>query len=418
MPPTWVPWTRRALAGFVLGVAAARPALATGFAARAGTLFHPPPADPFRAPIVTRIALPDAPGLQAIWGALGRDRAGRIWAGISAGADGGSALLCRHDPTTGQTVAMGDVLGNLRRLGLHHAGEGQIKIHSRIVEGDDGWLYFTSTDEEGEIDDGQVAPPRWGSHIWRTRPESDRWEHLLAVPEGLTCGAGFGRWYYALGLWGHVLYRLDTATGAIARVLVGAPGGHMSRNFVVDRRGHAFVPRVQLAKDGVTAELVEFTPALHELAATTLPNYSAGPKPGDSHGITGLVTLADGALLIAASSGFLYRIGAGQGENAAPVRPLGWFDPAGRGYVSGLQSWDGGKLLAGLVVNGPGQRHLVVRNLTAGTAQALPLHDGLGEWVLLYGSQTEDAQGRFYVGGRYHDGPRLLPVLLRLAWDP
>ncbi|HTN12925.1 MAG TPA: hypothetical protein VL154_18305 [Acetobacteraceae bacterium] len=409
-------WTRRGLAGAALALATVPKARAEGFAARAGTLFRPPPADPWRAPAITRIALPDAPGLQAIWGALGRDRAGRIWAGISAGADGGSALLCRHDPATGQTVAMGDVLGNLRRLGLARAGEGQIKIHSRIVEADDGRIYFTSTDEEGEVDEGDVAPPRWGSHIWRTRPDSDHWEHLLAVPEGLTCGAGFGRWYYALGLWGHVLYRLDTVSGDVARVVVGAPGGHMSRNFVVDRRGHAFVPRVRLVKDGVAAELVEFTPALHEVAATPLPEYSAGAKPGNSHGITGLVTLADGATLIAASSGALYRIDAGRGESPAPVRPLGWFDPAGRGYVSGLQSWDGGSLVAGLVVNGPGHRHLVVRDLAAGTARTLPLNDGLGEWVLLYGSQTEDAQGRFYVGGRYHDGPRLLPVLLRLAW--
>jgi hypothetical protein len=398
-----------------LGLAALAGLLPRPARAEPGGPFGPLPANPFAAPTVTRIALPEIAGAQAIWGATGRDRQGRIWFGVSAGEDGGSAHLLRLEPETGRVAVMGDVLANLRRLGRLRAGEGQIKLHSRIIEADDGFLYFTSTDEQGEEDDGS-APPRWGSHLWRTRPDSAQWEHLLAVPEGLTCGAGYGRWIYALGLWGHVLYRYDTATGAVGRVVVGAPGGHMSRNFVVDSRGHAFVPRVRAVPGGVAADLVEFSPDLRELAANPLENYSSGAKPGDSHGITGLLTLADGATLIASSAGFLHRIGPGLGDAPAPVRPLGWFDPGGRGYVSGLDSWDGGSLIGGIVVNGPGQRHWVVRDLASGRAAALPLRDGLGEWVLLYGSQTADRLGRFYVAGRIHVGLALRPVVLRLSW--
>ena len=157
-----------------------------------------------------------------------------------------SAHLFEYDPGEPRMRDRGDVLSNLRRIDRARPGESQVKIHSRIIFADDGYLYFTSTDEEGEQKDGS-APPRWGSHLWRLRPygNSDGWEHLLAAPEGLTCAAGIGFWVYALGLWNHVLYRFDTAGGPVRRVVVGSVGGHMSRNLVVDTNGHVYVPRVQ-----------------------------------------------------------------------------------------------------------------------------------------------------------------------------
>ncbi|MBN8890595.1 MAG: hypothetical protein BGP12_02860 [Rhodospirillales bacterium 70-18] len=408
--------TRRQAGAALVGALAAPAAAAAAqrsAAQRAASVFVRPPADPFRAPRVRRILLPDFPGAHAIWGATGRDDQGRIWAGVSADGGERSARLCRYDPANGRIAVMGDVLGNLRRLGLLRPGESQIKIHSRIVPADDGYLYFTSTDEDGEVDDGS-APPRWGSHMWRTRPDSDRWEHLLAVPEGLTCGAGYGRWIYALGLWDHVLYRYDTVSGAVGRVVVGSVGGHQSRNFVVDARGHAFVPRVRRVAGGLAAELVEFDPALVERAATPLANYAIGPEPGAAHGITGLVTLADGAIVIATSTGTLHRIGPAAAGEAAVVRPLGWFMPDGPAYVSGLDTWDGRRLIAGMAPDGVVGWHWVVRDLTGGTVRVRPLDTGIPGRVLLYGSQTADARGRFYVGGRYHDGPRLRPVLLQV----
>src|SRR4029077_14421392 len=130
----------------------------------------------------------------------------------------------------------------LSRAGLLRVGEHQAKIHSKIVQGPDGWLYFASMDEEGEKDDGS-ALPKWGGHLWRLRLSTNRWEHLLSTPEALLAVGGGDRFIYALGYFDHVLYEFDTRTGEIRHVRVGAVDGHISRNVLVDYRGHVFVPR-------------------------------------------------------------------------------------------------------------------------------------------------------------------------------
>ena len=53
-------------------------------------------------------------------------------------------------------------------------------------------------DEHGEdTDSGRL--PTWGSHLWRLRLADHRWEHLLAVPEGLIAVASSGPRIVALG---------------------------------------------------------------------------------------------------------------------------------------------------------------------------------------------------------------------------
>ena len=66
----------------------------------------------------------------------------------------------------------------------------------------------------------------------------------LAVPEALIAVAGAGRWIYTLGYFNHVLYQYDCETGKHQSITVGAVGGHISRNFFCDIRGHAYVPRL------------------------------------------------------------------------------------------------------------------------------------------------------------------------------
>ena len=106
-------------------------------------------------PTVRVIALPDFWGEYAIWGATGVDARGRIYLGITSNDSGsGSAHLFRYDPDTGVVSDRGAVLDQLARLGLRRPGEKQMKIHSRIVLMPDGYLYFSSMDENGEAEDG------------------------------------------------------------------------------------------------------------------------------------------------------------------------------------------------------------------------------------------------------------------------
>ena len=390
---------RRALLGGAVGLA-----VPTFAAARL-------PRDITRPPRLRQIKLPEFPGANAIWGATGRDARGGIWAGVSALGGGNSAHLVEFDPTISRVFDRGDVLGELAKLGPRPGEESQNKLHSRMVQAADGWLYFASTDEAGETD---TTPPRWGAHLWRLRPGVGRWDHVLAVPEGLIALAGAGRWIYALGLWDHVLYCHDTSTRLTTRMVVGSVAGHMSRNFVVDGAGHAYVPRVTLGRDRLVASLVEVTPGLEIIGETPLEHYADTASPAAAQGITGFVALADGSQVIATSVGHLYRI-TPRPYGAASVLPLGWFHPDGPAFTPSLFTWDGVRYIVGVVRDAAMAWQWVVYDLTTrrGAAQPFP-HGETEKPLLLYGSMTSDLQGRFYLGGRRRQGEQRFPVLLQL----
>ena len=130
---------------------------------RAGLLVTPITALPSDSPAIKEITPPAFPDAYAVWSSTGRDLGGRIWYGISANAPRMSAHLMQYDPESDTWKDRGAVLEQLRAAGLLRAGEGQIKIHSRMVTAEDGWIYFASTDEDGESEDGSV--PRDGAGI-------------------------------------------------------------------------------------------------------------------------------------------------------------------------------------------------------------------------------------------------------------
>lgn len=396
-------------------VAGAGPASAqiTEVEKRTGSRFAPLQGDPWRAPRTRILDAPDFADANSIWGATGRDASGHIWIGVSAKVPGGSAHLMRFDPASSEWRDHGSVVERLAEAGALHPGAGQVKIHSKIVPGDDGRLYFTSMDEEGEAEDGS-ALPKWGSHLWRIDPVSGRWEHLLAAPEGLVAAAGGGRWIHALGYWDHVLYRFDTVTQEQRRVVVGAVGGHVSRNMIASPDGHAFVPRVTRDSYGtLRAALVEFDADLQERAATPLEFYFGEAPSAEDHGIVGLAALADGRSLFTTHAGQLYSIEPREGA-AARITALGWFHPRGASYAPSLFALDGRTLVAG-IARRDDRYEWIVFDLASRTSRAFPFdtHDVPGP--LLYGSITRDDAGRCYVGGwrSTPDGHR--PLLIQVG---
>ena len=407
------------LAASASGGAVAQSA-APGYAELTGSRFVAAPADPLQAPSVTELTLPQIADGNAIWGATGRDARGHVWVGVSAKSPGMSAHLFEYDPKAGSWRDHGGVVDQLKAAGLHRHGEGQVKIHSRIVPGADGWLYFASMDEEGEQADGS-ALPIWGGHLWRIHPVRGTWEHLLTTPEGLVAVSGVGRYVYALGYWGHVLYQYDTASKAIGRVAVGSVGGHTSRNVLSDARGHAFVPRVSTAAKGRTPDvsLVEYDTALREIGQTPLDFYLDKTRPVPmNHGIVGLAYRPSGELLFTTHPGHLYAIEA-RGDGPAQVRSLGWMGSNRNTYTPSLFVLGGDHQVAGV---GYRRRPLgfdwLVRDLAGGQAGAFPIDIGSLENVLLYGSITRDDAGRMYVGGWTAAGERgraRRPLLLQIT---
>jgi hypothetical protein len=418
-------------AGRVAGVARAEPGAERTLAQQTGSFFAPAPRHPSHPPRVTEIPLPDIQGAYAIWGATGRDHRGHIWFGVSVrGVLQPSAHLFEYVPETGDLIDRGDVVGQLRQLGLLRPGEGQMKIHSRIVQADDGYLYFASMDEQGERGDG-TRLPTWGSHFWRLRPEEPGWEHLLHVPYGLVAVSGVGRYVYILGYFGHPLIQYDTVTGRFRGAQVGAHGGHVSRNLLSDGRGHVFIPRLVYREvpdpndrrpnprlyRKLTSTLLELDAGLKIVAETPLEDYFRG-LANDSHGIIAVTYLADGSMAFATHLGRLYRIVPQQGARAK-LFPLGWFRPEGSGYAPALFTFEGRRYLVGLAEHKARRFDWLVYDLKTNRSTSVPLAlDHVGrppvESLLLYGSITRDSRGGFYVAGSYINRSGQHPILLRL----
>jgi hypothetical protein len=391
------------------------------FEQRSLSLFTAAPANPYRLPRVERVPLPDFPGACAVWGSTGRDARGHVWFGVSAaGTLVPSARLYEYVPETRTLFDRGGVVEQLRQAGIWRDSEGQMKIHSRIVQGADSYLYFASMDEQGEDEDGTKLPT-WGSHLWRIDPETHKWEHLLAAPEGLIAVAGMGRHIFALGYFGHVLYHFDCRTKAIHSVTVGSLGGHISRHFLADDRGHAYVPRLRRADTSLepVVTLAEFDSTLKEIKETPLKHYySVGPL-AHNHGIVGFQYLADRSLVFVTSLGFLYQVRPPFDDGPAAVSELGWLNSSGPVYAPVLFSYDGQRYVLSLTCESPEQ--WVVFDLDTRKSQAIPLDMAAGQndvgGRVLYGSLTRDNAGAFYVVGTAaaNDEPgRNKPVVFRL----
>jgi hypothetical protein len=361
------------------------------------------------------ISLPDFWGAYAIWGATGNDRQGRIWFSVTSNDEkSASAHLFQFDPTANTITDRGNVMAELERIRPRKPGERQMKIHSRIVQMADGFLYFSSMDESGENADGSTLPTS-GGHLWRLRRAGLPWEHLTSAPQALIAVAGGGPYVYALGYFNHVLFQFDTRTKAVRSVSVGSAGGHVSRNFFADDRGHAFVPRVVRDAAGtLIASLVEFDPRLKEVSSHPLAEYFERGLD-DSHGIVAVHPDGARGWYFVTGKGRLYQV-----EIAAdgPSRILdrGWFHPAGPRYVASMfRDQADGRLFGVASSSSYGDRRFEwitrapddVRTLAPfryGDADQFP--DG----AVLYGSMTRDLAGRFYVVGSMKYKPVMLQV--------
>ena len=381
-------------------------------------------------PTVTKLPIGTFSDGHAIWGSTGQDAQGHIWFGITTGGEVPSAHLIDFDPASDKQVDRGNVVEQLERAGVARKGEHQSKIHSKIVPGPDGFLYFASMDEEGENENGSRLPT-WGGHLWRMNQTTYKWEHLLATREALIAVAGGGKFIFSLGYFGHVLYRYDTTNGSTAKVEVGSVGGHISRNFVADYRGHAFVPRLRgmaAAPDqqSTRASIVEFDGNLREVKETPIDyDKYTDRNPTEAHGIIAVQEMNDRSWYFTTHVGFLYHIvppapaGDAIDESAAPVTPVSWFHPNGRTYVPSLFTTDGTNTLLGLshdiLAEGwTGRYQWLTCDLTALRCLVAPF--GLSgdpesfSQDLLYGSATRDAAGRHYVVGMAGFQPIVLRV--------
>lgn len=388
---------------------------------RLGTRFTPVRSYDFVAPRVSEVSMQPALAGDTIWGAIGRDDRGHLYFGTSVrvGAEA-SAHLYRYDPGTRILESQGDVVSQLKRHGLYRPGLGQNKLHSKFYQADDGYVYFSSFDEQGE--DAQNNPT-WGGHLWRKLPEAQEWEHLLAAPEALVAVNSYGNYVYTLGYWGHVLYQYDTLTGVISRVEVGSVPGHVSRNFLVDLNGHAYVPTLRRSESGVwQGYLNEYDTKLTLVGSYEMPSYRL-EVPSRHHGIVGYTAMENGDIAFTTSDGGLYTLHV----FAAPANRLdyrGPMHPSGKGYVASLFTIDGRGLVLGFnKIHGKNKYELIIYELLTQAVATYPLDTSHLRGLLLYGTATRDDTGSFYLvghGRRLEESasrPLLLEIPVASLWE-
>lgn len=395
---------------------------------RLGTKFHDSSIRWQQSPKFTEISIPEISNRYAIWGATGRDDFGNLYLGVSCRGDWkDSASLCRISVGELNATEIGDAVTNLRRLEMASDATMQMKIHSKPVQADDGYLYFASMDEYGETEDG-TRLPFYGSNLWRipvgvagADPSEGEWEHLLALPEGVVATACTGRYVYALGYYQHTLYQFDTENSGVRKIQVGSSGGHVSRNFLVDLQEHVYVPRVVLRGTGdYVVQLIEFDTDLREIASHPIDDYGA-TSGFDSHGIVGFAFLKTGDCIFTTAKGAMYHLKPAV-DAASNLERLGWFHPSGESYPSVLCSPDGESIICGLTQL-QGGFEWVVYNLDQWRGEVLPLSPSAKgllqrKAVLAYGSNTRDQDGDAIVAGWYQDenSGKHLPYAARIQW--
>jgi len=304
------------------------------------------PEDPYKLPEIKLIPVPDFPGKESIWGANGMDHRGHLWFGVTTTKGVSNAHLFEYDPVENKMTDRGSVVDKLKELKIAE-NVGQAKIHSRIIEGNDGYIYFSSFDEKGENEEKEIIPV-YGGHMWRLKLSDHKWEHLFSSPDPLMAVNGYGRWMYALGYFGHILHQYDCKTGEHKKVRVGSLGGHVSRNFLCDHRGHVYVPRLVRGKEcSIQVTLVELDTSLKEVGETPLENYmNQGAPPHKSHGIVGFQPMADKSIFFATHMGALYRVEP-QKEYPSKISALGFYHPNGSRYVASMFTFSGTRYLLG-----------------------------------------------------------------------
>lgn len=126
---------------------------------------------------------PHGQGSWSTWGDLLLADNGKVYFGVGdhAGRDGHCSLW-EYDPRLRRLRMVVDVH---RLLGIGPDGFGEGKIHGRIDQGRDGWLYFATYWGLGQVP--ETLPAGWdGSHVIRFDPRTDRAEDLGAPFHGET----------------------------------------------------------------------------------------------------------------------------------------------------------------------------------------------------------------------------------------
>ena len=197
------------------------------------------------------------------WWALGSNRAGNIYVAISNHLNypGGNVAVFKYDPALGRMSFLNDLQSVSTAAGNWLPSENQQKVHTRLIEGGDGRIYFATHDnswgdladhrgthfymiENDQITDLSVNTPQYLDKDMQT-VEGSIGVHVENYGTiGMEMAPGTPGIIYGITYGEGYLYRLDLGTGGI-RMLARTGRGYdkgIIRNLAVDLDGNAYVP--------------------------------------------------------------------------------------------------------------------------------------------------------------------------------
>ncbi len=197
------------------------------------------------------------------WWALGNDDSGNIYVAISNHQNypNGNVAIFKYDPVLNKVTFLNDLKSVSAAAGNWLSTENQQKVHTRLIRGSDGRLYFATHDNSW----GNLTDHR-GTHIYAI--ENDTITDLSKTATkylnkamqtvdgnigvhvenygtiGMEMTRGTPRLLYGVTYGDGYLYRLNLETGDINMIAQTGKGyaDGIIRNFAVDNSGNAYVP--------------------------------------------------------------------------------------------------------------------------------------------------------------------------------
>ena len=326
--------------------------------------------------------------------------------------------MYKLEPITQSIERQSDVITQLKQSNVYTNGTSQNKLDSKFYQANDGYVYFTSTDENG-VNSTKGILPTSGSHFWRKKPESENWEHLLATKEALIALNSDGRFVYALGYWNHVLYQYDTLSQRFNRRTVGSIKGHVSYNFIVDNNERVFVPKVERDANGsILSSLMEYDSNLNLIDIHPIEHYWTDDKHM-RRGIVAYAHMKNGDVYFITGLGALYKLSVSNNDKRN-LEFISFIDEANQpgGYFPSLFSIDGSDFLVGLGKLPDNKTYSwFIYQISSKTLVTYNL-ETLDNSFLLFGSLTIDNEGNMYmVGADSSDGVRQEPKIFQLSYS-
>jgi hypothetical protein len=355
------------------------------------------------------------------WWALGNDDDGNIYVAISNHLNypDGNVAVFKYDPTENKMKLVDDIRSVSTAAGNWLSTENQQKVHTRLIRGADGRLYFATHDNSW----GTLTDHR-GTHIYAlkngviTDLSKTATSYLNTAMQtvhgsigvhvenygtiGMEMTRGTPRLIYGITYGDGYLYRLNLETGDIKMIAQTGKGyaDGIIRNFAVDANGNAYVPMRGTSAGEIRIYKYDNTAATWAYTGKSYTDnfFLAGNEPDKSGWVMHVYTNAGDMVYFIAYDGKVYRFTFA----TESLQYLGTLEANPNPRVSDLILSDNERHLYALVFRYAGINQNKFVDFNIQTRQVSTIDSNIatyGTRDLIFGGLAKDKLGHAYMVG-------------------